>query len=319
MLKSLLFLLTFSTTVFGAEKPDPCQLFEYCRGTGAKRNYQSSSPSPVSSASFNPSNLSSLRGIGIEAIYQPGNPVLFDLATGNGKIGALISPNLENSFFGNRVAELDQDYLKRRVAHEQYRNKKVSFASGLKLIDKKVFSMDLGISAKYNDDLGAINPGYGASVNLGPLRLGYYRYKDDVKLKFQNYTDPQTGLLYSLIYNSPDYEEKYWVETMTAGMRIKNFTFDAGVIKTRYQFYDENTRVYLYSASYNWHSWLFLGAIRKEYSPNQTYENEQLIVRRKKEEVYYGFQWLANRHLILGANYNFFLLRELSGTLIFLF
>lgn len=319
MIKSSLFFLIISTTVFAADKPDPCQLFEYCRGTGAKRSYQSSSPSPVSSASFNPSNLSSLRGVGVEAIYQPGNSVLFDLASGNGKIGALISPNLENSFFGNRGIELDQDYFKRRETREQYKNKKISFASGLKFIDKKIFSVDLGISAKYNEDLRALNPGYGASVNLGPLRLGYYRYKDDIKVKFQDNIDLKTGIPYTFLYNAPDYEEKFWVETLTAGLRIKSFTFDAGVIKTRYQFYDENTRIYLHSASYNWHSLLFLGALRKEYSPNFYYQNGQLIEQRKKEDAYYGLQWLANRHIILGANYNFFLLKELSGTLIILF
>lgn len=243
----------------------------------------------------------------------------FGAASGNGRIGALISPNLENSFFGNRTIELNEVHLERQEKDKQYRNKKLNFASGFKLIKRKYVGLDLGVSVKRNEDVKNFNPGYGATLNLGPFHFGAYRYKDDIKIKFENYLDPNSGIPYALLYNSPSYTEKFWVETYTGGFRFQNFTFDAGVIKTRYKFYQENTRIYLYSASYNWRNFLFLGALRKEFSPNDKYVHGVMVQERKKEENYYGIQWLATRHTILGLNYNFFLLRELSASFILLF
>lgn len=315
MFRFLFILFAATNACLAADKPDPCQLFEYCRGSSFRSTQSSSSPSPASSAALNPSNISSIRGMGVEAIYQPRNSILFDIASGNGKIGALISPTLENSFFGNRTIELDDVQQIRQEDKKQYKNKKYNFASGFKLIDRKQIGIDLGLSAKWNEDIKVLNPGFGATLRIGFLHLGAYRYSDDIKIELENYIDPYTSIPYSLIYKNSIYKEKFWVETYTGGFRLKNFTFDAGVIKTRYHFYPENTRIYIYSATYNWKDWLFLAAIRKEFSPNFAYVNKVMIEQRKKEEIYYGFQFLVNRHVILGANYNFFLLRELSGSL----
>ena len=99
------------------------------------------------------------------------------------------------------------------------------------------------------------------------------------------------------------------------GTSIWKLSLDTGAIKTRYKFYSENTRIYLYSSSYNYKKFLFNYAIRKEYSPNLAYYYGNMIVQRKKSDYYYGVQYLVNNYFVLGMQYNNFLLKEWSGTL----
>jgi len=315
-------LILTSFLSFAGETPDPCQLFEYCRGGSSssfKSAKSSSTPSTSSSAGLNPSNLSKIRGLGVEAIYQPNNPVNFGLASGNGRIGALLSPATENSFFGSRTIEINDVQKIRQRDKKQYKNNKYNFATGLNVVGKKKYGLDLGVSARWNEDIKMINPGYGVTLNLGPFHFGAFNYKDDIKIYLADYIDPYTSNPYSEIYPNSTYQETFWVETYTAGLKFRNFTFDYGVINVNYHFYHQNTRVYLYCSTYTWRNWLFLGALRKEFSPNFQYIKGNMVEQRKKREIYYGFQYLVNRHLALGMNYNYFLLHELSGSATVLF
>lgn len=292
---------------------DDCLFFEYCGGNS--HHTFGALPSSTVASNLNPGTVSDVKGFGLETLYQKGNPVSFNFVSGNGKIGALVSPTLENSFFGNRSIEIDDLQLIRQLNKKQYDNKKLSLSLGAKILSRRDAEITFGLSAKRNPDIKNINPGISIGAKFNFLRLGAYFYQDDIKFKLGNYSNPYTGMLYSNIYGSSTYQEKFSVDTYTLGVNLGNLSLDTGLIKTRYHFYTENTRVYIYSSSYAYKSFLINFAVRKEYSPNLYYKDKKMIFSRKKTEDYYGFQYLINSNVLLGLQHNNFLLNEWSATL----
>lgn len=314
MKKFILLILLFSFSAFAS---DDCLFFKYCGNKSSRTS--KSLPSSASSANLNPSAISNARGFGVEAVYQHGNPLSYNFVSGNGKIGALISPSLENSFFGNRSIEIDSLQLVRQLNKTQYENKKLNMALGAKLYTNNNVDVDLGLSIKRNPDIKKLNPGIGASVTFPYFHFGAYFYRDDVLVKLGNYSNPYTGILYSSTYGSSSYQEKFAVDTYTFGTSVGNLSLDAGIIKTRYQFYTENTRVNIYSSSYIYNDFILNFAVRKELSPNLLYTDNRMIISRKKSDYYYGLQYLINRNIVVGVQHNNFLLNEWSASLVVYF
>lgn len=254
-------------------------------------------PSPTTAAILNPSTVSFDRGLGLETIYQSGNPVVFNLASGTGRLGgALISTSLENSFFGNRVYETLEDFFERSQEKKQYKTKKLNLALGAKLYRKKYFSLDAGVILKRHHEIKRINPGAGVSARLGPLNFGASVYQDDFMI-------PLTG---------EDYTERFNVTTYSVGTKFKNFSIDAGVIKSSYKYNDSDTEIHLYSGSYVYRNFMFNLAFRNEMSLAPIFVDEMLEFEKTKSAWYGGVQTSLGRHLILGLNYNYFLLKEVS-------
>ena len=319
MIKILFLLLFFSSNAY-AEDADLCRYFKYCGGSASSSGRGTKSiPSSAGSGNLNPGNISNVKGVGIEAIYQSNNPLSFNLVTGNGKIGALVSPTLENSFFGNRSIEIDDQFFLRKIYQTQYRNKKLNLALGAKLFDRSNAELSLGLSLKRNPDIKKINPGVGLSARLFFLNFGAYIYQDDVKINLENYVNPYTNISYSNSYGSSTYQEMFSVRTFTLGTRINNLTLDYGLIRTRYKFYSEETLISLYSSSYSYKKFLFNVALRNEESPNLDFFESNLIMKRKKSNIYYGAEYLLNNYFSTGLQYNYFLLDELSAKLTLFF
>lgn len=323
MIITALFMIFFSNITWAADQR-LCEYFGWnCASGSGKSGGRTSSqslPSQSTASNLNPSNVRYAKGFGLETLYEPQNPLIFSLATGTGKLGgALITQSYENSFFGNRVIEMDDDLLHRHRFNQRYTNKKINFALGGRTIDKPFATIDAGVMGKYNKDTGRLNLGVGLSGRLGILTVGASFYKDDVKVVLKDYASPYTGELYSTIHNSDTYTESFLVETYSVGSRFRSFTFDYGILKTRYKFYNENTRIYLYSAAYSKGKFQFNAALRKEYSSQQKYDEGRMIIQRRKDTMYYGIQYSVNRHMIVGVNYNYFLLNEFSftGTIFF--
>ena len=315
MIKYILILFSFISISRADE--DLCKYFKYCGGSS--RASSQSLPSSSSAANLNPSNISSVKGFGIETIYQPKNPLSYDIVTGDGKIGALVSPTLENSFFGNRSIEIDQVYYDRRRDKIQYKNKKFNLAVGANLVNKSKVGLDFGLSVKRNPDIKKLNWGVGLSARLSFLNFGAYVYQDDQKVDLQNYINPYTYIPYSIMHNSYSYQEKFLVKTFTVGAKIKNLTLDYGIIQTRYKFYTEDTHISLFSSSLSVKKLLFSLAIRKEESPNLLFTNIMLVVSRKKSATYYGLDYLLNSSIVAGMQYNYYLLNEWSAKLTIFF
>lgn len=300
----MIFLLSFLFSLvvipsFGSTPPDLCDILDLQNCSGVSKQGRRSSalslPSPSTSSLLNPATTSFDRGLGVEAIHQSGNPVIFNVASGTGKVGAaLISTSMENTFFSNRIYELDEEYLQRKKSKKQYRNKKVSLALAAKLWRKKSFAIDAGVILKRHSEIKRVNPGVGVSGRVGPITFGASVYQDDFHLE------------------QISYQERFHVVTYTIGTKIKNLNLDYGVISTKYEQDQANTRVNLVSASYIAGDFLFNLALRNENSPAPKFVDGSLRYQQSKSDLYGGVQASLGRYLIVGVNYNYFLLDEVS-------
>lgn len=309
----LLFSL-FASLISSSSAEDWCNYFKYCGG--ASQSAQRSLPSTTTSSSFNPSNIARVKGLGLETLYQPNNPLGFTLVTGTGKVGAaMISASAENSFFGNRAVEIDEVYLQRRIDKKRYDSKKISLAVGARVVNKKNFTFDAGVSLKRHPEIKKINPGFGFSGSISILNYGVSIYKDDVKLDFKQYLHPEIGIPYEYYYGSPTYQETFTVRSFSLGTKIKDLSLDVGFIRTKYDFYTEDTNIVIYSAAYNYSRMLFNLAYRHEQSPNLKEYHKGLVVDRNKRDVYAGVQYIFNEHVTFGVAYNNFLVKDFSTTL----
>ena len=313
-------LLLFFVTETQAAATDVCEVLNLSNCSGVqkmgRRSSAQSLPSSSTAAQFNPANVSHDRGFGVETMYQPGNAPSFSFVSGTGKAGAaLVSSKIENAFFGNRVIELEEDYLERREDDTQYISEKQTLALGGGLFKNRKFSLDVGLLLKYNSDIKRVNPGAGIAVRWGIVNFGAAQYQDDVLLKFRSLVNPRTGVAYAVEVGDDQYEERFTVQNYFAGIKIMNLFIDAGVIQTHYKFYDQDSVVRLYSAAYIWRNFLFNMAHRQEDSPTWRYSDETLLDERKKHETYGGIQYSFNQHFILGVHYNYYLLREYAASL----
>lgn len=302
---------------------DICDLLNLPRCTGVTKQSRRSSlqslPSPATSASLNPATVSFDRGFGIEAFHQSGNPPLFSVASGSGRIGAiLISSNIENTFFGNRLVEIDGKYMERFDEKRQYESKKLSFAVGANLFRKNKSGVDFGIILKRHGEVKDINPGAGISGRFGLLTFGASVYRDDFILLREDALQYPFGVYAPLVTNET-YEEKFTVQTLTGGIRYRNFTLDAAIIKSKYKHFEEDTEIRLISGALTWKSFLFNLATRRETSELLKVEDGELVYDKTTSTVYGGVQASLGKHVILGVHYNYFLLEEVSfsGTLFF--
>lgn len=317
---SILFLICFPA--WGQR--DLCDLLDLPRCSGVtklvRRSSNQSYPSSTTAAQTNPATISQDKGLGAEVLFQPNNPLVVNVVTGGGKVGgALISSSLENSFFGNRLPEIKEEFLERSEDDKRYKSKKLNVGVSVALVKKRNFTLDVGLIGKRHSEIKDINLGGGLSSRIGPLSLGGSVYRDDFLLKFKDLVDVNTGIPYAITYGAETYQEKFTVQNYSAGLRIGQLSVDAGIIRTKYKLYDDDTQITLLTASYTYRNFLFNFGSRKEDSPDAKFIDDKLFNERTKKDIYAGVQMGLNKLVIVGLNYNYFLLRELSvfGTVFF--
>ena len=318
----LIYCLTYSLNSFSEDSLCDILKLPNCESVSklARRSSGKSLPSTVTASQFNPANVSHDRGFGIEAIYQSRNSLNLGLVTGTGRTGAaLLSANMENSFFGNRIIELDEDQLNRRLDKQQYESQKYSLAFGAGLIKNKKVGFDIGILTKYNTNIKNLNLGGGTSIRLGPLSFGASLYKDDVFLSFDQKINYRSLSTYASSFGTESYQEKFYVQTTSVGLKLGNLFLDWGQIKTHYKFYDDDVKIDIFSSSYIWKKFLLNFAYRSEESPQLKFENGKLKDKRIQNTIYSGIQFSLNKYSILGVHYNYYLLGEVAGSLTLFF
>lgn len=272
----------------------------------ARRASAQSLPSPIVAGEINPANVSQDKGLGLETIYHPKNPLVLSFVTGTGKIGgAIISSSMENSFFGNRVPEMKE--TERREQDEHFRSNKTNIGTSFALFKNRKFGADLGLMGKYHSDAKKFDPGAGLSIRLGILNLGAAFYKDTLVLKASG---------------NPDYQESFNVQTLTAGLRYKNLFLDYGLIQSNYELEGlGDSRITLISAAYVWDRFMLNLAHRNENSKflKYNYEKKELEEKESCSEFYGGVQYAINRFVVLGVQYNYFLMRDTSFSAVVFF
>lgn len=315
----LIFLLIFSFPALAKGK-DICDILDLpnCSGV-SKQNRRTSNlslPSPATAANLNPANVSVDRGFGGEVLVQPNNPLQFNLVGGSGRFGgALISPTLENSFFGVRAPELDENFLERNKEKKRFDPKKLNFALAGRIFREKNYGLDFGILLKRHSEVKIIRPGLGLSGRAGPFTFGASQYKDDFWLDFKHTNMAGTSIPYSTLYGKDSYHESYRVTTVSAGVKLWNLSLDAGEITTdKYQFTKDKAKIRIYSASLAWNNFLFNFGQRREDSFTPKFKDDVLKYSRIKKANYAGVQYSWWRPLVVGVHYNYFLLNEVSAT-----
>ncbi len=305
--------------------PRVCEVFDLpnCSGVTkqSRRTSNLSLPSPATASNLNPANVSIDRGLGLEVLLQANNPVAFNLVGGSGRFGgALISPTLENSFFGVRVPELDEEFLDRNKEKRRYDSKKYNFALAGKIIREKNYGLDFGLLFKRHSEVGKIRTGLGFAGRLLFLNFGASYYKDDFWLDYEKTKMEGTNIPYSVVTGKKSYDESYQVKTLSAGLKLWNLSLDAGRIVTdKYKFTEDSVNITILSASYAWKDFLFNYGMRTEDSPTPKFEDNTLVPEKIKKANYAGIQYSWWRPLVVGVHYNYFLLNEVSATMTFFY
>ena len=316
----IIFFLIFSFSARAAGK-DICDILDLpnCSGV-SKQNRRTSNlslPSPATAANLNPANVSVDRGFGGEVLLQPNNSPQFNLVSGSGRFGgALISPTLENSFFGVRSPELDENFLERNQDKKRFDPKKLNFALAGRIVRQKNYGLDFGILVKRHSEVKKIRWGLGLSGRAGPFTFGASQYKDDFWIDYKHTKIAGTSIPYSTITGMDSYSESYRVTTVSAGVKLWNLSLDAGEIYTdKYKFTKDTAKVRIYSAALAWQNFLFNFGQRREDSFAPKFKDDVLKYQRIKKANYAGIQYSWWRPLVVGVHYNYFLLNEVSLTM----
>lgn len=270
-------------------------------------------PSSDLSTNFNSSNASQLTGFGTELVYLPHNGLGVSLLTGSGNVGAaFLSSNSENSFFGNRAIEIDEIYLKRRIDKKKYKTKKRSFALGVKIINEENVGFNIGLSVKRNSEIKKINPGGGISFRFGLFNMGASLFINDTKIELGDYVNPRTNILYKDEFKNSTYEESFLVKTFSAGLHFGFLSLDAGLIRTKYDFFPNSTSIVLLSGVMHFEKFNLNLAHRAETSDNLKEKNGKLHSGREKKDIYGGGKYLLSPNVHMGLAYNLFLVNDIS-------
>lgn len=287
-----------------AVKDIKCYITDDC-GTGVGGSY-SSNPSSNSQIQINPSSVPTEKGFGLEGIFFKGTPDL-GIVRGNGRVGAAISPaNSEETFFGPPGFENSSDLLYRKMNSEKYPNQKVTLASAFILTEKNGsgfgrYGLKFGLLAKYNKYTENIKPGGGLSGVLGPFTFGYSIYGDETRLNDDLPTEQTLD---------------YQVQTYSAGLFLSSLILDYSHLQLGHSSNSITSDVSIFTASLLWKKFIFTASKRIENSPRQTYnyDTRQLESAVSKEDYFGGVQYSVLNKVMVGALYNYYLLREFSVT-----
>lgn len=278
-----------------------------CRGG---RSY-STNPSTGSSVRINPSAVPTDRGLGLEGIFFKDNSD-FSIVRGLGRVGAAISPsNSEETFFGPPGFEVPEDFLRRKQDQTKYPGQKVTLATAFDVAKRsgttlESYALKVGVMGRYNQLTKNVSPGAGLSGLFGPLTFGGSVYQDESQLDYRTY-----GLTTQPV-------ARYRVETYTAGLYLNSLIIDYSYLR---MISLETSIVRTLTASLTLKKVILTASKRTEDSPRPyyNYQTQKLEYLKTKDEYFGGLQINAGKHLMIGALYNYYLLREVSGTVTLFF
>lgn len=280
-----------------------CYLINEC----SKFRRDPASPAPGGSQiKINPSAVPTEKGLGLEAIYF--NPSAdFSIVRGNGKVGAALSPsNSEETFFGAPGFELMDDLWERKHERKKFPNQKLNLASAFDIVDRKGsghrrYSLKVGAMGKFNTQTNTATLGGGINGIWGPFSVGYSIYDDQTQLEY-----------------SADFKKiiKYRVNTYNVALYLSSLILSYSNLHLTEELQLYEARVQTYTASLALGKFIFTGSKRVEDSPAWAYNYETKVLEniQIKEEYFGGIQYSLSRSFMIGALYNYYLLREGSVT-----
>lgn len=281
---------------------------EYCGRRGSSSS-MSGGPTSSSRVQVNPSAVPTEKMLGFEVIGYKGEGD-FGIVRGFGRVGAAITPsNSEETFFGAPSAETSDYYLARKVAAQKYQQQKFTLATAFNLIEKgsglRQMILNLGVMARYNSLTKATTPGAGLSGIFGPFSFGYSVSRDETQLPVA-VAGEDTSKVQSIL------------ETYSLGLYLNALILDYSTIRTQNS---ELLVVNLFTTTLLVKKFILSAARRVETSsrPGFNFRTKSLESEFEKVEYFYGIQYQATKNLMVGALYNYYLLREASVTATLMF
>lgn len=283
----------------------------YTTGTcqdGGSGSSSSASPSTGNSIRLNPAAVPTEKGFGLESIYY--GSAEWSIVQGLGRAGAAISPaNSEETFFGPPSVENDANYLQRHIESYKYESQKYTLATAFKIVQTKrsglsKFDLNLGIMAKYNQFTNRITPGGGITGSFGPVQFGFSNYADETQLS------PE---LDSSLRPAPT---RYNVQTYNVGLFLASLILSYSNLQVKPENGTYGSTDSVLTASLFHRRFILSLAGRTEDSQRQWYnpETKLLEIKQIKSDYFAGLQYKATKNLLVGAFYNYYLLREVSAT-----
>lgn len=281
---------------------------DFCKTSGQTRSV-SAAPSSSARINLNPSAVPTQKSFGIEVIGYKGEADL-GIVRGFGRMGAALTPsNSEETFFGAPGFEYESAFLDRKIRAEKYRQQKYTLATAFNLYEKgrglRQISFNLGLLGKYNSLTKAANPGGGLSGILGPFIVGYSVYRDETLL------DPEDS-------TNPDQKIQSIVETYSIGLYLTNLILDHSTLRVQN---NDPMWIDLTTLSLFIKKIILTASQRQEHSNRASYNdrNQSLEYVPRKIDYFYGAQFRVTPNFMIGALYNYYLLREasVSATLMF--
>ncbi|MBK7892419.1 MAG: hypothetical protein IPJ84_16705 [Bdellovibrionales bacterium] len=277
---------------------------QFCGDKGGYSGGSGGAPTRGSKIRLNPAVIPLDQSFGGEFLYFD-NSVDFAIVKGLGRIGAAISPsNSEETFFGPPGVEVSSDFLTRHQEKHKYPSQKLTLATAFGLLNNKRsglsrFEINLGVMGKYNRKTEAANAGGGLSGVAGPFTFGYSLYRDETDLEM--------------------IVTRYMVETYSIGAFLGPLVLDYSNLRM----YDEYETILtsMITGTVLLSRVLITASVRNEHSSRPEYvpATDSLEYNVDKQEVFGGVQFGITRNIMLGAFYNYYLMREASfGVTIFL-
>lgn len=304
--------LLLSPLVARAEVCDQLRQFcGYARGGGASAT---GAPTRGSKVRINPAAVPTEKGFGLESIIY-GGEADFALVKGFGRVGAGISPsNSEETFFGPPSIEYEPDYLERKYNYTKYKSQKYSAAGAVGLWRNKKqgikrVELNIGVLGKYNTKTKKYMGGGGLNGSLGPITFGASRYQDQTQ-----YDDEFTNFPVTTTVTT-----NYHVNNLSVGLFLNSLALDYSILRMDQP--TESTTTLITAT-------LLLKRVMLTYSHRSEKSDRPVLIEgtttvdytvKNKIENFYGVQVNLGKYLMLGAFYNYYLLREysLGATLFF--
>ncbi|XGC81148.1 hypothetical protein ACES2L_01465 [Bdellovibrio bacteriovorus] len=295
-----------------------CQLINQCDSSSkGSSGGGGGAPSTGSKVKINPAAVPTEKGYGIESIFFSNEGDL-SFVRGTGRFGAAISPsNSEDTFFGQPGFEYSFQTQERKTDREKFPNNKVTLATAFNLFEKtgsglNNYSLNVGVMGRYNKISYGTTGGGGLNGSLGAFSFGYSVYNDQSAM---SYDDSFGGTAYDVI--------KYQVHTYNLGLFLHSLSLDYSNLKVLVPDYVEPAfaTVQTYTATLSMKKAILTLSQRVEESPTMAYnyETKQMENKNVKVEYFGGVRFGVTKNIMLGALYNYYLLREfsLSTTLYF--
>jgi hypothetical protein len=271
-------------------------------------------PSQNSSIQLNPSAVPTDPSWGIEALYFDSS-VDAALVKGFGRVGAGISAsNGEETFFGPPGLEVNSTRELRMKEGHKLKSEKLTLATAVELLSNRgrglrKFQLNLGVSGRYNGQTKALWPGGGLSGIAGPLTFGYSMTQDDYLMDNE---PPGTAAKEQYRYTS---------ELLSGGLYLSSIALDYSMLRMHGKVEALDSTVTLITATLFLNRWIVTASNRREDSERQDYDykNKVLKPQKIKEEIFGGIQFAPTKMLLVGAFYNYYLLREFSAGLTLFF